>query len=625
MSNSVRSLGSGRNVDAVARHGSEHQTDIGGGTDAEFAAVMNLVIGATEGAIAGNGEGTDPEGSVAGHGHHRNGQGGTSVGQIGDAPNDDANAMPVSGLDRSDLGSTSTLDGVVVSPVGVEPSRQGDALLLADTASKSPWHSQSSQMAETDPSMAASPAFVPIDLTDTPNGLAVAGQSPPQVQPDGIGPQPAARSSDTINSADAAVAIGNDPTPSSIGVLFGANGGTIDVASSPAQRRHHVVHSLASGSAPTSGSSNSDATTSSDDVAAPALSLGITLVVTAADAASSAGTPKADASRQSRATDNAAPPSPVPSLSTARGGWMLPTNGASLPGWRVRLDSNSGPTTNPAMNQTDPTVTSATSLNSAFNPRQLTGSREYNGASMTSDRIAVRQNAADQSQGDANTASADTSTILPSTPDNHSNAAPGPPALAPTKIPMPATTILNAVTSGGAPDARPIVPTVVTTIGSVAGTAPLNATNLTSTTADAGAGAPTGVPSSFGDAMVNHVLSMISTGHQEATLQLQPPQLGELTVRVAVQGRDVSTWFGAAQPQVQVAVSQALDQLRADLAGAGLNLAGAWVGADASGMRHETLVNAAPSRRPNFAPSIDSSTVDDNDVGVHSSGVSVYV
>ncbi len=171
MSNSVRSLGSGRNVDAVARHGSEHQTDIGGGTDAEFAAVMNLVIGATEGAIAGNGEGTDPEGGVAGHGHHRNGQGGTSVGQIGDAPNDDANAMPVSGLDRSDLGSTSTLDGVVVSPVGVEPSRQGDALLLADTASKSPWHSQSSQIAGTDASMAASPAFVPIDPTDTSNGL----------------------------------------------------------------------------------------------------------------------------------------------------------------------------------------------------------------------------------------------------------------------------------------------------------------------------------------------------------------------------------------------------------------------------------------------------------------------
>jgi flagellar hook-length control protein FliK len=136
-------------------------------------------------------------------------------------------------------------------------------------------------------------------------------------------------------------------------------------------------------------------------------------------------------------------------------------------------------------------------------------------------------------------------------------------------------------------------------------------------------GAP---PQSFGDALANHVLSMASAGHQETTLQLQPPQLGDLTVRIAVQGRDVSAWFGAAQPQVQQAVGQALDQLRLDLAGAGFNLAGAWVGADTSGTPRQFDTATMPGRRSGFAASaIGRAANDKADSPQRSSGVSIYV
>jgi hypothetical protein len=132
---------------------------------------------------------------------------------------------------------------------------------------------------------------------------------------------------------------------------------------------------------------------------------------------------------------------------------------------------------------------------------------------------------------------------------------------------------------------------------------------------------------SFGTAMANHVAAMIASGHRETTLQLQPPQLGELTVRVSVQGRDVSTWFSAPQQQVQLAVSQALDQLRSGLSGAGLNLAGAWVGADASAMPQRSFDNPIPAaRRSSFAPISPAAPATDAADGARSpSGLSVYV
>jgi flagellar hook-length control protein FliK len=139
--------------------------------------------------------------------------------------------------------------------------------------------------------------------------------------------------------------------------------------------------------------------------------------------------------------------------------------------------------------------------------------------------------------------------------------------------------------------------------------------------------APAGPGATLGNALAGHVMSLISTGRQEATLQLQPPQLGDMTVRIAVQGRDVSAWFGTAQPQVQAAVTQALGQLRLDLAGAGLNLAGAWVGADASGTQRQAFEGSTgAARRPGFAaPTIEHAASDTADRPNRASGVNIYV
>ena len=77
-------------------------------------------------------------------------------------------------------------------------------------------------------------------------------------------------------------------------------------------------------------------------------------------------------------------------------------------------------------------------------------------------------------------------------------------------------------------------------------------------------------------------------------MRLHPPELGDLTVRVAVSGRDVSAWFTSPQPQVQSAISAAIGQLQTNLGNAGYNLNGAWVGGDASNARQQSTSLPAP-------------------------------
>jgi flagellar hook-length control protein FliK len=227
----------------------------------------------------------------------------------------------------------------------------------------------------------------------------------------------------------------------------------------------------------------------------------------------------------------------------------------------------------------------------------------------------------------------------PSLPDPGNSPAPAPANVAgtdaPVRNPPPATiqpAIAGIVAEGASAPVLPAPRTrqagdasaVIGASSAAIGLTPPTPPSASAGTAPADGGSPGGAPS-FGEALANHVLSMAAGGHQETTLQLQPPQLGELTVRVAVQGRDVSAWFGAAQPQVQQAVSQALDQLRLDLAGAGFNLAGAWVGADTSGTPRQSGAASVPARRAGFAaPGIDR-TNDGADPARRSSGVSVYV
>jgi flagellar hook-length control protein FliK len=79
------------------------------------------------------------------------------------------------------------------------------------------------------------------------------------------------------------------------------------------------------------------------------------------------------------------------------------------------------------------------------------------------------------------------------------------------------------------------------------------------------------------------VLRLLANSGNEAVVHLHPPDLGEVTLRVAVSGRDVSAWFGSPQPEVQQTITTGLGQLQTDLGNAGYNLNNAWVGADASG------------------------------------------
>lgn len=106
-----------------------------------------------------------------------------------------------------------------------------------------------------------------------------------------------------------------------------------------------------------------------------------------------------------------------------------------------------------------------------------------------------------------------------------------------------------------------------------------------------------GTSQPLANALGSQVLAMVATGRSQVTVHLSPPDLGTLTVHVEVQSRDVSAWFTSPQPQVQQAVSEALAQLHGALGGAGLNLAGAWVGADVSGGNGRPTAAPVPLRR----------------------------
>src|SRR5262249_48544099 len=128
--------------------------------------------------------------------------------------------------------------------------------------------------------------------------------------------------------------------------------------------------------------------------------------------------------------------------------------------------------------------------------------------------------------------------------------------------------------------------------------------------------------------LFHHVIGSVSSGGQEIVLQLHPPELGDLTVRVLVDGREVSAWFAAPQIQVQQAISQAIGQLQTDLGNVGYNLASASIAAEAwnpSGSRDERdegsptpqqqgAINRSSGERSLGGPRLSSA-----------SGVSIYV
>jgi Flagellar hook-length control protein FliK len=130
-------------------------------------------------------------------------------------------------------------------------------------------------------------------------------------------------------------------------------------------------------------------------------------------------------------------------------------------------------------------------------------------------------------------------------------------------------------------------------------------------------------PVGLADQLAHHVMTSIDNGGREVLLQLHPPELGDLTVRVLVSGRDVSAWFASQQIPVQQAISQAIGQLHTDLGNAGYNLSGAWVGADASGSREWEDRSLARSRATADRSSSQGSPAPPTPSAA--SGVSIYV
>jgi flagellar hook-length control protein FliK len=124
------------------------------------------------------------------------------------------------------------------------------------------------------------------------------------------------------------------------------------------------------------------------------------------------------------------------------------------------------------------------------------------------------------------------------------------------------------------------------------------------------------------DQLPNQLLRSVDGGGGDIVLKLNPPELGDLMVRVLVNGRDVSAWFATPQIQVQQAISQAIGQLNTELGHAGYNLNGAWVGADGWSARQQERNLATPQQRGNR------SKIDEpRDVATQPAafGVSVYV
>jgi flagellar hook-length control protein FliK len=123
--------------------------------------------------------------------------------------------------------------------------------------------------------------------------------------------------------------------------------------------------------------------------------------------------------------------------------------------------------------------------------------------------------------------------------------------------------------------------------------------------------------------LTHHVMTSIDNGGREVVLQLHPPELGELTVRILVSGRDVSAWFGSPQIPVQQALNQTIGRLQADLGSAGYNLDSAWVGADASGSGGWDARSLVPARGAAARSSSDGSPAPLTPSAA--SGVSIYV
>lgn len=139
------------------------------------------------------------------------------------------------------------------------------------------------------------------------------------------------------------------------------------------------------------------------------------------------------------------------------------------------------------------------------------------------------------------------------------------------------------------------------------------------------ASAATPLPADLPDRLLHGVIGSIESPGREIVLRLDPPELGNLTVRVLVAGREIATWFATPQAQLQQAIGQAIGQLQTELSNAGYTLSGVWVGADTSSPRDRGASLPLPPRERLAATRVEPQTIPATEIPSSSSGVSIYV
>jgi flagellar hook-length control protein FliK len=179
-----------------------------------------------------------------------------------------------------------------------------------------------------------------------------------------------------------------------------------------------------------------------------------------------------------------------------------------------------------------------------------------------------------------------------------------------------------AAGTSGEPDTAD--PSAIAPFGNPAATPPSANATVDSPSKEASS-APIAASDQLADQISGQLVRMVSSGPQEMVMRLHPPELGDLTLRVAINGRDVTAWFGSPQPQIQLAINDALGQLQTSLGNAGYSLNGAWVGADAAGtgqQRQNSPAAALPPRTdaPRTAPITGTAASQPQ-----TSGMSIYV
>lgn len=131
----------------------------------------------------------------------------------------------------------------------------------------------------------------------------------------------------------------------------------------------------------------------------------------------------------------------------------------------------------------------------------------------------------------------------------------------------------------GASESTPLAPAGVTASALASG---VSAHGATAAPAAAGSGVtvqvatPLGAPD-FSQALATQLTTLARNGVQEATLQLNPAEMGPIAVKIVLDGAQAQIDFAAEQARTRAALEAGLPTLAAALHGAGLTLTGGGV------------------------------------------------